>query len=521
VTLGRVSDEEMHRTIADASLVVVASFDEGLSLPVIEALAGGTPVVASDIPAHRELIGAGSYLVDPKDLKAFAKAIRKHSGSASTQRSQLDRLHHHQHEDLEVVLARQVREHRKSANVELPRRATVVGGKRLSVGFATPWPPQRSGVADFSYTTCLELAKLCDLTIYTTADAHVPDGIAHAFVDDVLAHGSDHDVFVTVVGNSHFHVPFIELMGSVDAVAVAHDTRMVEFYMAMRGTGGVQQVMLRGQHHRSLHPPLDEQIDDMRLLQNAGFWEIANRSQMLVMHSPSAAPRIEQETGVAPRLLPFANQRFPEEATLTEQIRRDARARLGFDEGRFAGTVHIASFGYVDVRTKMVDTVVESAAWLSQWGHRVSLHLAGSASEAQVLELTKRAQDAGIENFQITGFLSDEQFRDYLLAVDIGLQLRVSPLLGVSGPLSDLAAYGTTSIASTGLCVDVDTPEYVDRLPDEVSPLIVAEAIEQRLRHPHDPDEKERQRVAYLDRKSPQRYAQGLYELLLEAADAI
>jgi glycosyltransferase involved in cell wall biosynthesis len=33
---------------------------EGFDLPVVEALACGTPVVASDIPAHRELLARGA-----------------------------------------------------------------------------------------------------------------------------------------------------------------------------------------------------------------------------------------------------------------------------------------------------------------------------------------------------------------------------------------------------------------------------------------------------------------------------
>ena len=199
-------------------------------------------------------------------------------------------------------------------------------------------------------------------------------------------------------------------------------------------------------------------------------------------------------------------------------MRRDARARLGFDAAPFDGTVHLASFGFVDVRTKMTDVVVEAAAWLSQWGHRVSLHLAGAAGVDDVDALMRRAREAGIANVRITGFLTDEQFRDYLLAVDLGLQLRISPLLGVSGPLSDLAAYGTPAVASTGLCVDVDTPAYIDRLPDDVSPVMVAEAIEHRLAHPMAHDEREHLRLAYLDRKSPARYAASLLELLTEAA---
>jgi FkbM family methyltransferase len=517
-TAGHLTDDEMRALLAGSRLVVVASFDEGLSLPVIEALRAGTPVVASDIPSHRELIGGGSYLADPASPRSLERAIRRHAGRGSTQARQMRALSGHQHASLEAVIGKKVTDAVKTAAVELPSSALYVAGRSLNVGIATPWAPQRSGVADFSTTTTLELARMC-VTVYTTGDADVPGStpegtrLASASIDEVLDHGSGHDVFATVLGNSHFHVPFLEVIDSVDSVVVAHDTRMVELYMAMRGKGGVEQVMLRGTGRRRLEPALDDQIDDMRLLENAGFWEIARRSRMLIMHAPSAAPRIAAETGIEPRLLPFANQRAPH-GPVTEQMRRAARVRLGFEEGSYAGTVHIASFGFVDIRTKLTDVVIEAAAWLSQWGHRVSLHLAGSAAPDVVGELTARAREAGIANFEVTGFLSDDEFRDYLLAVDLGLQLRISPLLGVSGPLSDLAAFGTTSVASSGLAVDVDTPAYVDRLPDDVSPVMVAEALEYRLAHPIRHGDREQMRLDYLAAKSPRRYAELLLDLL-------
>ncbi|MDD2857590.1 MAG: hypothetical protein PHU75_02850, partial [Candidatus Nanopelagicales bacterium] len=59
---------------------------------------------------------------------------------------------------------------------------------------------------------------------------------------------------------------------------------------------------------------------------------------------------------------------------------------------------------------------------------------------------------------------------------------------------------------------------YVDRLPDEVSSLMVAEAIEHRIRSPFDSEVKEQQRLAYLDAKSPRRYAEQLLQLLREVA---
>ena len=514
ITAGRMSDSELHETLNSASLVVVASFDEGLSLPVIEAINCGANVVAADIPAHRELIGRGSYLVDPRSIRRLARAIRKYSGSRRGFTRQQARLAEHRHGDLERIMVERTLARLGTSVVALPAERIHLAGSNLKVALATPYPPQKSGIADFSGAIADELNDLCDLTLFTTSGARVPDRITHASIDSVIARGSagagDFDSFVTVLGNSHFHVPFLEVMKSIDTVAVLHDTRMVELYMAMRGIGGVEQVMTRGSDQRVLVPSLTEQIDDMRLLQNMGFWEIAQRARALIMHSPSAAPRIEQETGIRPFVLEFANQRVPRTSEVTNQMRRDARDRLGFK----AGHVHIASFGYVDVRTKMVDVVVEAVAWLATWGHPVSLHLAGSASPDMAEMLTRRAVSADLAGFEITGFLGEEQFRDYLLAVDLGVQLRVSPMLGVSGPLSDLAAFGTPSLASRGLAIDVGAPDYVDRLPDEVSPVLLAEAIEHRLAHPADRAVIEAQRLEYLDRKSPRRYAEALLAVL-------
>jgi FkbM family methyltransferase len=513
VTAGRLSDDEMLATLHSAALVIVPSFDEGLSLPVIEAISCGANVVASDTLAHRELIGRGGYLVDPRNLRAFARTIRRYAGTRRSYPRQQSRLIAHRHGVLEQVLAERTLAKLGKTTVALPPAKIHATGSALSIGLATPWTPQKSGVADFSATIGRELAGLCDLTVYTTSDARVEAPIRHASIDSVIARGStDHDVLVTVLGNSHFHTTFLEVMRQVDSVAVLHDTRMVEYYLALRGPGGVSDLMLRGTGRRSLTPSLDEQINDMRLLQNAGLWEIAQRARALVMHSPCAAPLVEAQNGVRPFLLPFANQRVPETDTVTVEDRRAARARLGWADDR----IHLGTFGYVDIRTKMTDLVVESAAWLQQWGHPVALHVAGSAQPTLAEQLHRRAREAGLVDFEITGFLSEEAFRDHLLAVDAGVQLRVSPVLGVSGPLSDLAAWGTPAVASMGLAIDVDTPDYVHRLPDEASPVMVAAAIEELIAQPADTKMREAQRRDYLDAKSAARYAEGLLRILQE-----
>ena len=534
--LVRLSDADMHALLESASLIVVPSFDEGLSLPILEAVSAGTPIVASDIAAHRELIGSGSYLADPADLDSFAAAISKHASRAETHAKQKRNLAGHKHVTLESAITKSISalssgdlaSEVDSHHVESAREvAAPVTGRRLSIGFATPWAPQKSGVADFSTIIGIELAKLAELTVYTTSDANVPASLPPGVnirvkpVEELFASDGqhDHDVLVSVVGNSHFHLPFIELTKIAKCVVVAHDTRMNEFYMALRGIGGLQELMLRTANPlapHSIDPPIDQQISDMRLLQNAGLWEVTRNAQTFVNHSPAARERISLETGVDPVVLTFPNYRTPEFTQITPQLRSEAKERLGFDPDR----IHLTSLGFIDIRTKMSDLVIESAAWLQQWGHPVSLHLAGSGSEVEVEKLNAQAQRAGLVDFEITGFLSDEAFRDYLLATDIGIQLRISSLLGVSGPLADLAGFGVASVASSGLVQDIDAPSFVTAVPEYVSPVMVAQSVEQLVNNPVLDSEREILRLEYLKSHSPEKYAREFLSVLQDSVDA-
>jgi len=70
-----LSDRELAHLVGGAAALLGPSFAEGFDLPVVEALAVGTPVIASDIRAHRELAGAAATLLDPVDGPGWIEAI--------------------------------------------------------------------------------------------------------------------------------------------------------------------------------------------------------------------------------------------------------------------------------------------------------------------------------------------------------------------------------------------------------------------------------------------------------------
>jgi glycosyltransferase involved in cell wall biosynthesis len=76
VVLGRVSDQELAVILRRATALVAPSRAEGFGLPVAEAMAVGTPVICSDIPALAEVAGDAAVLVPPGDDAALADAIR-------------------------------------------------------------------------------------------------------------------------------------------------------------------------------------------------------------------------------------------------------------------------------------------------------------------------------------------------------------------------------------------------------------------------------------------------------------
>lgn len=71
-----ISDEELAELVASTEVAVVPSLYEGFSLPAVEHMASGTPLVASRTGALPEVTGDAAKLVEPGDPEELAAALR-------------------------------------------------------------------------------------------------------------------------------------------------------------------------------------------------------------------------------------------------------------------------------------------------------------------------------------------------------------------------------------------------------------------------------------------------------------
>ncbi len=73
----RISSEEMPLLYSAAAVLLYPSLYEGFGLPIIEAMACGTPVITSNVSSMPEVGGAAALYVDPYDIKDIARGIEE------------------------------------------------------------------------------------------------------------------------------------------------------------------------------------------------------------------------------------------------------------------------------------------------------------------------------------------------------------------------------------------------------------------------------------------------------------
>lgn len=75
IDLGKISEDELAWLYRHSQALFFPSYSEGFGLPILEAIESSCPVIASDIPTHREILGQDYPLFPPDDVHALTQEI--------------------------------------------------------------------------------------------------------------------------------------------------------------------------------------------------------------------------------------------------------------------------------------------------------------------------------------------------------------------------------------------------------------------------------------------------------------
>jgi glycosyltransferase involved in cell wall biosynthesis len=508
--LEHLPDEALVELYRTAVCIVVPSRSEGFSIPVAEAMAVGAPVLASRIPAHCELLGDSEFMFGTEEHLRLAYLMDQIATSPDFRNkvieSQKGRWQSFRANDVAGSFWAGMVQH-GAASIAAP----LVGGRRPHVAVLGPLPPDKSGVADYTGATFKALGRYVDIHAFSGEQpALLPEGaVSLAPVSALPFVTGQFDRVVGVMGNSHFHVRIFDALTRFGGACISHDNRLFGFYLTFFGTWRTREIAQQELRRPLEDGELEEWARDESTLEATFLGELAKRCKPFIVHSRVTARIVEERFGVRPSYLPFSIYREWTEEELAADRRTEARRRLAIA----ARCVAVVAMGFVNSSKVPIDCIWALEV-LRGWGIPAELYFVGAVADAAPLrQLCHELEVADHVHF-VSKYVTEAEFRDYLLAADVAVQLRTHLLGGLSGALLDCIAVGLPTVANRDLAEAMEAPSYVFPVADRPSPVLIAEALATAIESRASLRSRDDERRAYYEAHSFDAYARRLCEAL-------
>ena len=331
------------------------------------------------------------------------------------------------------------------------------------LALVAPYPPARSGVADYVAQQAACLAAHYQLVLVQTDPAQIE--VIRDFPGDIL----DTDAFLAAphlhqrvlyhIGNSPAHLEAINLLASVPGLVILHD-----FFLS--DVQQYQDIILNGRTHASyaalIHShgfaPLmraAEQGQPFNLSDYPCNLSLLEQARQVLVHSDYVlrqaahwyGNRIDHRIG----RIGFAK------AVPQQQDRASARQALGFAPDDYL----VATFGFA-TPAKSLETLIH--AWATSalaTNPRAHLRIVGEFLDPRYKKRIERLLELRpCANIQCLGYVDPAHYQQLLHATDAAVQLRIHSRGETSAALLDCMASGIPVIANNH--------GFVEDLPDGV-----------------------------------------------------
>ena len=486
---GYVSDADLGALYHACELFVFASIYEGSGLPILEAMSCGAPVVASNTSTADEILGDLEGTFDPYDPGAIAAAIEETLRSETVLAALAERSRRRVSQfTWDRVADRSIEAYQ---DLLTPRRRHR-RARRPRIALVTPWPPQRSGIADYNLRLARDLGAKADVDVVVdgSLDDYAPPlerGVRLVTAETFRSAEAmlQPDRVLYCMGNSSFHRHVYELLRERPGALVAHDVRLTGFYGWFSGIEHPADPKARlAERLKALYglrlpravTTGDEPVD-WRLQSSLGLYmtrEIQQYAEEIFVHSHYALEVLQLDRGVLDRAVPVSVIPFGTPAA-------DAARAAQPDPGDHPLVVSVGVLSEV----KGLAELIAAAALVAEQYPALRLVLAGPAEEVELNRWRAVARELAPEvQIEVPGHLAPADYAGLLRDADLAVQLRTLSNGEASAAVADCLGAGTPTLA-TGIGWAAELPrDAIATVPPGASVTVLAERMQALLDEP-------------------------------------
>ncbi len=490
---GFTADDLLRDLYQACDLFAFPSLYEGLGLPILEAMRCGAPVVASDRSSMKELVEIDHARFDPEDPADAARVMESVLGNETLRQELVDYGRRRSRQFTWERVAQATAECYQAVAPPNVQRRNCAAARQKLVAFCTPFPPEQSGVADYSKrfleTLVAHHPLRADIVVKGEPGSYVRQG--HPAIELIsvpqfrwLAEHGHYDSIIYCMGNSTFHDYVYELLKEHPGIVWLHDVRLTYFYhwyysQLGRDLSTLPEELLPWARR---YPDYEDAllVRDVLTQDEHGIYlagEVASYAQKIVVNSRFSKELVELETcGHVPVVaiplaaLPARPASFPEGWP-------QLAAKYGLDH-RATVLVSVGILG----PTKCPEVTIDGFAAVAAEAGNTVLAFIGPADPTYRGELERRISEYGIEDrVRFTGYVDDAELDSWLAAARCAMQLRF-PSNGESSAavLRCLAAGLPTIVTDHGPLRELPD-DAVAKVPTPVEPSALRKAILQLL----------------------------------------
>jgi glycosyltransferase involved in cell wall biosynthesis len=444
---GYVSEAELVGLYKDAKVFFFPSLYEGFGLPILEAMAIGTPIAASNCSSIPEVVGDAGLLFNPEDITDMAEklnAILSNDELAGTLR-------------VKGIKRANTFSWKQSAHELLNIFENVCNLSRsisrsFKIAYFSPVSPQKSGISTYTEELLPHLKKYAEVHLFLDdnvkpTNSFIKEKIRYFPYKDfyALLKKEKYDTIIYHVGNNTMHKYIYNTLLKHSGIVVLHDYILhpfIQHITALDGDsesyiiemssayGSEGEKLAKDYVNGSYYP-----IDFVKYPLNE---RIIESSECVIVHSHYVKNLLEKYHHI--KAIPHGR----DAVELNEEFISKNKKALNLNDHQPI----LGCFGFMN-SNKRINVLLDVFKDLTNEFPRAMLILAGDIDNNFKKDIIVRLKKYNLSNsILITGYNSEELYKKYLACTDIVINLRFPTMGETSGTLLDAMAFGKSVVVS-------------------------------------------------------------------------